>query len=237
MQRKIHGAGRAAVILAAAIQAGLVGGLAAQQPAPTPPSPESVLKAAPLPKGEQAAPGVDAPSAVPLPDDLMRPKRPAAGATLAPQKIAEWLKPIDQLNTTITPPEGRLPPDVAAQLAVGAPRDVVAERRGWGSTAFNWEPPELYFQPPYWDRVPLERYGQTTTKPATEFWLSAAHFFGTFVTMPYKMGIDGTHDRIYTLGYYRPGSAAPPVKQTLPYEPNAAANEFGTWAGLLLVLP
>ena len=54
---------------------------------------------------------------------------------------------------------------------------------------------------------------------------------------PYKLGVDRTHDPIYTLGYYRPGSPAPYSRQKLPWERDAALFEGGAWTGLLLLVP
>jgi hypothetical protein len=67
--------------------------------------------------------------------------------------------------------------------------------------------------------------------------LSAAHFFGNVPLLPYKMGLDHPCKPIATLGYYRPGSPAPPVGRRLPLEADAATIEAATWVGLILLLP
>ena len=105
----------------------------------------------------------------------------------------------------------------------------------WPPTQFNWAPSELYHQPLYFDDTPLERYGQSAPC-LLQPWLSGAHFFACFPLMPYKLGLDRTHDRISTLGYYRAGSPAPKVRQRLPWELDAALLEVGIWSAVFLVL-
>jgi hypothetical protein len=102
--------------------------------------------------------------------------------------------------------------------------------------AFHWAASGLRAQPAYFDDVPLERYGQSVC-PAAQPFLSAARFFGTFPLMPYKMGIDRTHDPVYTLGYCRPGSPAPCLYQRLPIERDATLLEAGAWIGFIFLLP
>jgi hypothetical protein len=67
--------------------------------------------------------------------------------------------------------------------------------------------------------------------------LSGVHFFATFPVIPYEIGLDGTQDLIYTLGYYRPGDCAPPTRQWLPFEWDAAILEAGTMTGLIFLAP
>ena len=99
----------------------------------------------------------------------------------------------------------RLPDDCSVNL--------FAPAGGWelaplAQREFTWAASELYAQPSYWDDPILERYGQTH-RPFIQPWLSGAHFFGTFPLIPYKIGVDRTHDKIYTLGYYRPAALRP----------------------------
>ena len=55
--------------------------------------------------------------------------------------------------------------------------------------------------------------------------------------IPYEIGLDGTHDLIYTLGYYRPGDRVPPTRQWLPFQWDAAFIEAGTMTGLIFLAP
>jgi len=87
--------------------------------------------------------------------------------------------------------------------------------RDWFATEFNWAASDLFAQPAYFDDPLLERYGQTR-RPLVQPWLSGVHFFGQFPLMPYKIVVDRPYDKVYTLGYYRPGSPLPCVVRRLP---------------------
>ena len=87
--------------------------------------------------------------------------------------------------------------------------------RGWFATEFNWAASDLFAQPAYFDDPLLERYGQTR-HPLVQPWFSGVHFFGQFPLMPYKIVADRPFERVYTLGYYRPGSPMPCQVRHLP---------------------
>jgi len=152
------------------------------------------------------------------------------------EDLQRWFKPLDKIGLQVAPPDGPVPIDCSAELFSATGADTPAERRGNPPAVVHWVPTELAHQPLYFDDVPLERYGQSVC-PVAQPLLSGAHFFGMFPLIPYKMGIDRTHDPVYTLGYYRPGSPTPCVRQKLPWEKDAALMEAGTWVGLLLLIP
>jgi hypothetical protein len=154
-----------------------------------------------------------------------------------PGPSAEWLRPLEQIEVVNLVPAGRLPPDVSEGVfaEITSPEDQIS-RQGWTKKQLLWAASEMAHQPLYFDDVPLERYGQTC-HPLVQPLVSGALFFGTFPVMPYKIGLDHPYDLISTLGYYRPGSPAPCMHQTLPFEWDAATLEAGAWAGLVLLLP
>lgn len=157
---------------------------------------------------------------------------------LTPEDPHGWIKPLDEIDVFPQPSDGPLPADCSANLFVpaGTPGAEATLAGRWQPTAFYWLPSEVAFQPLYFDDVPLERYGQSVC-PVIQPVLSGVHFFGMFPIMPYKIGVDRTHDCISSLGYYRPGSAAPCVRQRLPWETDAALIESGAWVGLIFLLP
>jgi hypothetical protein len=110
--------------------------------------------------------------------------------------------------------EDVLPTDASGNLFT-PPQRYSRDAMGWGAwpeVDFTWEVSELLYQPLYFDDAPLELYGQTQCRvlqPA----LSAAHFFGTTLVMPYRLVMNHPYGYISQLGYYRPGSPAPPVGQ------------------------
>jgi hypothetical protein len=148
--------------------------------------------------------------------------------------VSRWFKPIDQISVNIRPAEGVLPLDCSEGLFIPADKEPRPEAACW--SVFYWVPTNMAHQPAYWDEIPLERYGQSVCPIAQPF-LSGAHFFTVFPLIPYKIGIDGTHELVYTLGYYRIGDCAPPVRQRLPWEVDAALLEAGVWTGLIYAFP
>jgi len=105
-------------------------------------------------------------------------------------------------------------------------------------TQFNWQATNFFHRPLYFDDTPLERYGQTK-HPLIQPVVSGARFFGTFPILPYKMGTDRTGDCVSTLGYYRPGSCAPCVRERLipAWEADASLLEAGVALALIFALP
>lgn len=155
-----------------------------------------------------------------------------------PEELGEWFKPIDRIKMSVRPSDGRMPIDCSTQLFFSPTGQggCSVPARNWSNSEFNWVASNLRAQPAYWDDVPLERYGQTIC-PAAQPGISGAKFFLTFPIIPYKIGVDRTHDLIYTLGYYRPGSPMPAVRQTLPFEWDAVAFEALAVTGMVFILP
>lgn len=147
----------------------------------------------------------------------------------------KWLRPMASMEVNIKLSPGPTPMDCTDpvfEASAGLPA-----RTSQGCfTEFQWCPTDLYFEPLYFDDTPLERYGQTPC-PLLQPAISAAHFFTVFPTLPYRMGIDRPCDRVYSLGYYRPGSPTPCLRQRLPFEWDAALLEAGAWVGGVLALP
>ncbi len=70
---------------------------------------------------------------------------------------------------------------------------------------YQWEAPNIYYRPLYFEDVALERYGQTPD----DHWqtaISAAHFFSSACLLPLHMGYDPIRSCDYPLGYCRPGN-------------------------------
>lgn len=169
-------------------------------------------------------------------EEVLEPAVPRRGTIIACptlQDLGYIPRAITEIRLNANVQRDRLPDDCASNL-FSAPIDWQTARTM--ETEFNWAASELYHQPAYWDDPILERYGQTY-HPLIQPWASGAHFFGTFPLIPYKMGIDRTHDRIYTLGYYRPGSPTPCLGRRLPLEADAAGFETAAWLALIFLLP
>ena len=108
--------------------------------------------------------------------------------------------------------------------------------RGWSELGFTWEAPGLRHFPLYFEDAPLERYGQTVS-PWLQPAISAAKFYGTIPLLPYTMALNPPLEHVFTLGYYRPGSCAPFVRQRLPIQANAIAIEAAAITGFIFFIP
>ncbi len=145
-------------------------------------------------------------------------------------------KRIEDIDLDIRPDDQlQIPPDFATSAFETVQRNPSRDET-WMPRQFMWQASEFWHRPLYFDDVPLERYGQMH-HPLVQPALSGAHFFGTLPLLPYKMGVDRPCDEIATLGYYRPGSAAPAVGRRLPLDRDGAVVETATWVGLILLLP
>ena len=160
----------------------------------------------------------------------------AAEATERPDSGKWQGVPLASIRLDADPGIGKVPEDRSVGLFSGPEGVAAGQPVRHTPGVLHWAPSNLACQPAYFDDVPLERYGQSVC-PVAQPILSGAHFFGMFPIIPYKMGIDRTHDPIYTLGYYRLGGEAPPVRQRLPFELDAAMFEAAAWTGLIFALP
>jgi hypothetical protein len=123
--------------------------------------------------------------------------------------ISEQIRPIRQLGTSIAPPAGELPPNVAEVQFSNAPLIRAEEfgHRGWLEYAYFWQAPALCHRPLYFEEPNLERYGHHAGCLLQPL-VSGAHFFSAVGALPLRVALDHPHLSHYNLGYARPGSAA-----------------------------
>jgi len=166
--------------------------------------------------------------------ELLPPPRPLSGPCPSLEELGYSSKPLVELSLNIELKNDKLPDD-CAQEVFHSSRPGGGDR-GWPSTDFHWVASDLWHQPAYFDDPILERYGQA--HPAcVQPWLSGAHFFAQFPIMPYKLALDRPFERVYTLGYHRPGSPTPLLTRRLPFEPGPAGFEAATWLAFIFILP
>ncbi len=146
-------------------------------------------------------------------------------------------KQLDQLTVDITSSRGpgKLPEDVAAQALAAEKTDIEAVR-DWAISDFRWEAPIVAHKPLYFEEFALERYGQTRS-PLLQPAISGAHFFGSVLILPYKMGLERPHELVYSLGHYRPGDCVPHLWYHLPLELDAAILQGVAVTGLVFLIP
>ena len=123
----------------------------------------------------------------------------------------------------------------------GLPRECLLAQtayqpRQWKPLTMTWKASNLCHQPLYFEDVNLERYGHTHG-PLLEPIVSSAHFFANIAILPYRMGVHAPNECQYALGYYRPGSCAPWIKDPFPISARGALAQ-GAWAtGLFWLVP
>ena len=144
-------------------------------------------------------------------------------------------RPIDQLQTNVRV-TGEVPPSAALQYFSNTAELGTWSGRGWSQSCYQWEASALCHQPLYFEDVPLERYGHALPPPFQPL-LSGAKFFATIPFMSYKMVLEPPNERVYALGYYRPGSPAPWLWYPVPIRYDATAVQAGLVLGLIFVLP
>jgi len=124
-------------------------------------------------------------------------------------------------------------PECPEEMILG---DKAYEGRVIGESLFQWEAPDLYHNPLYFEDVGLERYGHTH-HPVLQPFVSARKFSVQLLGLPYQMTIDPIRKKIYSLGWYRPGECAPHKYYQIPWNTEAAIREAVVWTSLFFIFP
>jgi hypothetical protein len=77
---------------------------------------------------------------------------------------------------------------------------------------FAWAAPDIRYQPLYFEDVALERYGQTMGLHLQPY-RSGLNFFKSLVFLPNQMRHDPPCSCDYPLGFCRPGTCVPDIRQ------------------------
>ena len=108
--------------------------------------------------------------------------------------------------------------------------------RGAPFTCVHWQASLVCHRPLYFEDAMLERHGHRRygcLQPLA----SGAKFFTTIPLLPYLQTLRAPRSCVYDLGYYRPGSCAPLLHDTLPYDKHAAVAETLATAGFFWATP
>lgn len=134
--------------------------------------------------------------------------------------------PLVTLGIDIAPPAGKLPTETYNGM------DPAGLARAWPTLGYNWVAPNSTHYPLYFEEINAERYGYTCCACAQPA-ISAAHFFGSAVTLPYQMGANCPHECVYTLGHYRPGDCNPWRTHYCPVSARGAALQAAATFGIV----
>jgi hypothetical protein len=126
---------------------------------------------------------------------------------------------------------------VEQQTAVGLHIDnSPVPPRDYPGLLAQWEPPNLYHQPLYFEDVALERYGHHYP-PGIQSAVSLGRFGVQLVGFPYQAVIHPPTSHQYALGNYRPGECAPKLTYQIPWNAKAAAVQAGAVVGFIYMIP
>lgn len=135
----------------------------------------------------------------------MQKVQPKSAATLAPKgnlKTEQMIGPMLDAGALFSNLGTEAPP-------VGQPTEVVRSTNAslWGPDVYTWQSPTFFHSPLYFEQPNLERYGigaHRYLQPTA----SSVHFYSSIALMPYKVLTQHPCERVYTLGYERPGNCA-----------------------------
>jgi hypothetical protein len=96
-----------------------------------------------------------------------------------------------------------------------------------------WVAPVLCHQPLYFEDTMLERHGHEKCPKLTPV-LSGARFYTTAFFSPYLAVLRPPLKDISNAGHYRPGSAAPGIRERAPYDPTAMRLQLLTLGTLAI---
>lgn len=161
----------------------------------------------------------------PLPSDEELAQNPAIQTDECP--APRDLKPIREITNKIAAEPGIFP----QECTLG---DEPFQPRNFAPMTFTWKASALCHKPLYFEQVGVERYGHTWG-PFLQPVVGSAHFFGSVILLPYKMGVESPCECIYPLGYYRPGSCAPYTVGPVPISLRGALAQAGATLGFVYI--
>jgi len=158
--------------------------------------------------------------------------KPAQETKREPLKVPSLTIPNTSLksNTGATPDDlvvGRLPTPIS--LPYGQ------DRFGyWTLDTKTWTAPVYCQQPTYFDDVMLEEHGHERF-PKLQPLVSGVKFYSTAAFLPYLSCLNPPLQNYYSTGHYRPGTAAPCLRQRAPYDKGALRYQLLTTGATILV--
>ncbi len=134
--------------------------------------------------------------------------------------------------------------DVSVRELGILPRSAAAERtpesletaRLAAYKCVHWHPSSICHYPLRFEDTMLERHGHVRFGCFQPL-VSGVKFLGTIPMIPYLATLRPGCDPVYALGDYRPGSCAPMVRDTLPWDRDAAVVEALSLAGFFWAMP
>ncbi len=167
------------------------------------------------------------------------PNRPAAdNGKLAPIAMESVRAPIAAANISVTEIGTKVvPEDQAAKQANGLVPLPNGQERGFSYLTYRWQAANVCHWPLYFEEPMLERHGQQICPTYLQPAYSGTKFLSNLLLLPYKSTLQPPLESRYTLGHFRPGSAAPCLKDTLPWSTEAAIVQGAAVTTVAVGLP
>lgn len=129
-------------------------------------------------------------------------------------------------------------------LGTGVVPESAADKRGqqtaYGRLAaykcVHWQPSNICHFPLRYEETMLERHGHVRFG-CWQPLVSGVRFFATIPLLPYLNTLRPAHEPVYALGNYRPGTCAPLLRDSLPYDKHAAVVETMAAASFFWAMP
>jgi hypothetical protein len=122
---------------------------------------------------------------------------------------------------------GRLPPSIVLPFG--------PERYGpWAIGTKTWIAPVFCHQPTYFEDTMLESHGHERF-PCAQPLASGVRFYSTVAILPYLSYLNPPLQYSHSYDHYRPGSAAPALRQRPPYDKGALRFQLLTTGTAVLI--
>jgi hypothetical protein len=174
------------------------------------------------------------PIPLPPPGETLPPASPTG--PVAPPSYGDYgIRPIGSLTINIQPKEGQVPRETDPTAALEREFGATEFERTPLNYSYYWESPAFFNQPLYFEQPNLERYGYNWG--IAQSWISGAQFFVKIPLLPYMVMVHPPRERVYSLGYYRPGSRAPYQINWPEVRLDAITVETAYIVGLCFLIP
>jgi hypothetical protein len=174
------------------------------------------------------------PIPLPPPSEALPPASPTG--PVAPPTYGDYgIRPIRSLTIDIQPKEGQVPRETNPTAMLEREFGATEYQRTPLNFSYYWESPAFFNQPLYFEQPNLERYGYDWG--LAQPWISGAQFFVKIPLLPYMMVVHPPLERVYSLGYYRPGSRAPYQFNWPDVRADAITVETAYIVGLCFLIP
>lgn len=171
-----------------------------------------------------------------LPPSALTPPELEGPVSDEPATLFAGDKPLSALRAESAPPPGELP-GAGVPVVFSGPEqmDPSLSGRPWSELHFQWQASLYWHRPLYFEEPNLERYG--LKHGCLQPLVSAAHFYALVPAMPYLVLLDPPRERVYDLGFARPGTKLARQPHRYRFRPLAAAAEAALVVGLIALIP